>query len=271
MEPHNVRSMLDITVSEWEAGGVMSFLQRIREFTIEALYPRTCAGCGLRGTWVCALCEPQAIAMARLPCCRRCGTLRIRNACACRELHPNILRARSCFPYSAWVADAIKRMKYEDESSRADHLGGYLAETIAMLGRTDVLIPVPLHPRKLQERGYNQSQLLAERAGKELGIPVVPMVKRHRATSSQVGLRGAERLANVANAFSVDDRFVPRVDGHYVLVDDVRTTGSTLNACVSALAGAGITRIGIATVALDMRPADLQYVNSLVASSHVVT
>lgn len=244
----------------------MAQLQRLREFIIETLYPKTCAGCGLRGTWVCELCEPQAIALSSVPCCRRCGTLRIKNVCACRGLHPNILRARSCFPYTLWVADAVKRMKYEDESTRAEHLGGYLAETIATLGRADALIPVPLHPRKLRDRGYNQSQLLAERAGKALGIPILPLVKRHRATPSQVGLKGAERLANVANAFSVDERFVPRTDGRYILIDDVRTTGSTLNACVSALAGAGITRIDIATVALDMRSAELEYLNALVAS-----
>ena len=244
----------------------MSLLQRIREFTIETMYPKTCAGCGLRGTWVCDICELQAIALSSVPCCRRCGTLRIKNACACRDLHPNILRARSCFPYSSWVADAVKRMKYEDESSRAEHLGGYLAETIATLGRADALIPVPLHPSKFRERGYNQSQLLADWVGQALGIPVLPLVKRHRATPSQVGLKGTERLANVTNAFSVDDRYVPRTNGRYVLIDDVRTTGSTLNACVSALAGAGITRIDIATVALDMRPTEFEYFNSLVAS-----
>ncbi|MGI8405670.1 MAG: ComF family protein [Thermomicrobiales bacterium] len=157
-------------------------------------------------------------------------------------------------------------MKYEDESARAEHLGGYLAETIATLGRADALVPVPLHPRKLRDRGYNQSQLLAECAGKALDIPVLPLVKRHRAAPSQVGLKGAERLGNVANAFSVDDRFVPRTDGRYILIDDVRTTGSTLNACVSALASAGVTRIDIATVALDMRPAELEVLNALVAS-----
>lgn len=244
----------------------MARLQRLGEFIIETLYPKTCAGCGLRGAWVCETCEPQAVPLSSVPCCRRCGTLRIKNVCGCQGLHPNILHARSCFPYSLWVADAVKRMKYEDESARAEHLGGYLAETIATLGRADALVPVPLHPRKLRDRGYNQSQLLAECAGKALDIPVLPLVKRHRATPSQVGLKGAERLGNVANAFSVDDRFVPRTDGRYILIDDVRTTGSTLNACVSALAGAGITRIDIATVALDMRPAELEVLNALVAS-----
>ncbi|MGI8482920.1 MAG: ComF family protein [Thermomicrobiales bacterium] len=164
------------------------------------------------------------------------------------------------------MADAIKLMKYEDESARAEHLGGYLAEVIGTLGGADALIPVPLHPRKLRERGYNQSQLLAERAGKALGIPVQPLIMLHRVTSSQVGLKGTERLAKVMNAFSIDSGYVPRVDGRYVLIDDVRTTGSTLNACVSALAGAGITRIDIATVALDMYPSELANFNALVSS-----
>ncbi len=236
----------------------MTFLQRIRELAIDTIYPKTCAGCGLRGTWVCDICEPQVMALSRLPGCERCGMPHASRACRCRNMHPNIHHARSCFPYTLWVANAVRQLKYHDESSRAEHLAEFLKGTVADLGNADGLVPVPLHARKLRDRGYNQSQLLAERVGSALNIPVVPLVMRHRATISQVGLRGDERRTNVADAFSIDDRYVPRPESRYIIIDDVRTTGSTLNACATALAGAGITHVDVVTFALDMLPAELE-------------
>lgn len=241
-------------------------MQRIRDLAIETVYPKTCAGCGIRGTWLCKVCAEKVILLSRAPCCERCSQLRINGQCGCLNLHPNILHARSCLPYMLWVAKAIKQMKYDDEPARAEHLAGYLAATVADLGPVDGLVPVPLHADKLRDRGYNQSQLLSEWVGKTLGLPVMPLLLKHRATRSQVGLQRHERTENVQNAFSINQRFVPDTRSRYVLVDDVRTTGSTLNECAAALAGAGITRVEVVTVALDMNADHLRILERLMRS-----
>lgn len=236
----------------------MAFMQRIRDLVIEAIYPQTCAGCGMRGTWLCTLCEEKVILLSSPPCCERCSHLQINGRCDCPNLHPNITHARSCFPYTLWVANAIKHMKYDDEPARAEHLAAYLTDVVASLGPVDGLIPVPLHPDKFRERGYNQSQLLSQWVGNSLGLPVLPLLVKHRATHSQVGLKRQERTGNMKSAFSINQVYIPDCESRYVLIDDVRTTGATLNECVTTLAGAGITQVDIVTVALDMNAEHLK-------------
>ena len=241
---------------------MLSLLQSIRDAVVDTVYPRVCAGCGLRGTWLCDLCAAEVVALADVPCCARCGIPVVNGRCGCADLHPNLVSVSSAFPYTRWVSQAVRRMKYEDEWSRAAHLASYLVPIVAGLGPVQALVPVPLHPRRERERGYNQSRLLADDLGHALGIPVLPMVERHRSTKQQVGLSGSARIENVAGAFSLNDRYVPRSDGRYVLIDDVRTTGSTLNGCAAALAEAGITQVWAVTVAVDLHAEHLALLRS---------
>lgn len=246
---------------------MLSLLHRIRDAVVDTVYPRVCAGCGLRGTWLCDLCAAEVVALVDVPCCGRCGIPTVDGRCSCADLHPNFVEVASAFPYTQWVSQAVRRMKYEDEWSRAAHLASFLVPIVARLGPIDALIPVPLHERKERERGYNQSRLLADNVGRTLGIPVLPMVERHRSTKQQVGLSGSARIENVAGAFSLNDRYVPHSDGRYILVDDVRTTGSTLNGCATALAEAGITRVWAVTVAVDLHAEHLALLRSLRAKA----
>ena len=113
----------------------------------------------------------------------------------------------------------------------------------AFAGAIDVVVPVPLHPRRLAERGYNQAALLAAPVARRLGVPFAPCaLARVRDTPQQVVMDRASRLLNVAGAFAVRDRtFV--AGGRVLLIDDVRTTGATLDGCARALHEVGARAI----------------------------
>jgi ComF family protein len=114
--------------------------------------------------------------------------------------------------------------------------------------KADVIVPVPLHETKLKERGYNQSELLARQLGQALNLPVnMTTLRRVRKTESQMTLKADERLKNVANAFSCADQDLARY--HVLLVDDVCTTGSTLDACAAALKAGGTVSVWGLTLA----------------------
>jgi ComF family protein len=146
---------------------------------------------------------------------------------------------------------AIVQFKYHGEWARTEHLGAHLASTVAQLQRVDTLIPVPLHPTRLRQRGFNQSLLLAQQAGDLLSVDVKDALTRTRRTDAQVNLGAKQRMANVAGAFAVQPSIA--VAGlSVVLIDDVVTTGSTLSACAEALIAAGAASVKAASLAREM-------------------
>lgn len=227
-------------------------LRRIGHAAVEVVYPKVCAGCGMRGMWLCEFCEPAVPPLRAVPCCQRCGVPRLRARCWCRELAPAIDRARSAYPYDGWAAASVRRLKYEDEPARAEHLAALMAPHLAAFGPIDAFVPVPLHRSRERERGYNQAERLAAALSGVTGIPVAPMLHRTTATVSQTTLSAKDRRSNVAGAFALEPTWHPRPGGRFVLVDDVRTTGSTLGACADALAVCRPARIGVLTFAVDI-------------------
>lgn len=213
---------------------------------VEVLYPRRCAGCGRRGEWVCHACRGMVPCFVP-PWCRRCGEPATRS-CRCAELPAGLAALRSAAPFDGWLRLAILAFKYQDEWARAEHLGVLLADLLADLAPIDALVPVPLHPSRLRQRGYNQSALLAHHAGRVAGIPVLDTLTRVRATPQQVRLDAAARQANVDGAFVATANPDP-VGLRLVLVDDVVTTGATLGACANALLAAGTARVDAVTLA----------------------
>ncbi len=123
----------------------------------------------------------------------------------------------------------------------AEGLGDYLEEA--------VLVPVPLHPRKERERGYNQSALIAESiAGRFEGVRLEALLERVIDTRSQTQFNRQERYRNLRNAFSLVKKRAIDPSQRYIIVDDVFTTGSTLNACAATLRKAGAKRVDVLTL-----------------------
>ena len=183
----------------------------------------------------CAACD--APSRANTVFCPGCANAveRTRDACA-------------PFVYGGPIAAAISRFKYTPVPELARPLGELLArETEAFSFDVDAVVPVPLHVSRLLERGFNQAALLAAPVSRVLGVPhLARALERTRATEKQAELDRKARLQNVASAFRARTRVPPRI----LLVDDVRTTGATQNACAAALRAAGCTEVHCLVLAI---------------------
>jgi ComF family protein len=155
----------------------------------------------------------------------------------------------AAFEYGGAIARAITKMKYADRPDLARPLGAALARIAARLPPVDAVVPVPLHPKRLVERGFNQAALLAKPLARMLDVPMVPgALVRERDTPMQAELDREARLRNVMGAFVADS---DRVSGRrWLLVDDVRTTGATLAACARALKIGGAACINPVSLAI---------------------
>ena len=158
---------------------------------------------------------------------------------------PFIDAGRAGGRYDGVLCDVIQAFKYDGRRSLASPLASMMREAGQdLLGTCDIAVPVPLHPWRRLRRGFNQARDLAER----LGCPVVDALWRVRATSPQMTLRAGPRRTNIRGAFMVAPHKV--VDGAVVvLVDDVRTTGATLDECARMLRRAGASEVRALTAA----------------------
>ncbi|MBS7541093.1 ComF family protein [Ancylobacter lacus] len=157
-------------------------------------------------------------------------------------------RARAVARYDGVVRDLVHGLKYGDRLDIAPPLARLMAGAGAeLLAGADALVPVPLHARRLWRRRFNQSALLAQGIARESGVPVrTGWLERRRATAPQVGLERGPRAANVAGAFAVPAPMAAELRGRrLVLVDDVLTTGATLDACTKALLRAGAGAVDV--------------------------
>lgn len=232
----------------------------IRE-ALEMVYPRSCCGCGaaLAGTddnGLCWDCRSDSSALAP-PWCEVCGLTvagRVDHAfiCAdCQEVAPSFTRARSLYRYEGGVREAIHALKYRGDFSVIPDLSRILLaglrtymEDVEHL----VLVPVPLHRKRKLHREFNQGEELIRGMRKLDGsLQVWTGVKRVKNTDTQTRLSKAGRKANVRNAFQV--KRGSSLPERVVLVDDVMTTGATLDACAKALKKAGVQEVNALTLA----------------------
>lgn len=163
-------------------------------------------------------------------------------------------------PYEGALRMSIQQLKFEARREIARTLGALLAEQMGRARgwarRNRLIVPVPLHARRLAERGYNQAELLATAVGEHLGWRVVPALHRLRPTRSQVGLSIRDRRENLAGAFGVTQPTA--VAGRdLLLIDDVYTTGVTAHEATLALLRNGAASVAVACVAVTVAPADL--------------
>lgn len=227
----------------------------------EVLFPAVCLACGKRldlgrqdETLFCSCCAP-GIWLLDGPLCRICGKPFPAAAggdhlCStCLQERWYFSRARAVVAYTAPIARVVHAFKYGGQTAglctfarlknRLEHLGS--------MAETDLIIPVPLHSRNLRQRGFNQALTLARTLfpGKQHQI-ASGLLERYRWTPSQAGLSGKLRRRNIRGAFRVKD--ASRVDGRTVLlVDDVFTTGATVNECARVLLGAGAVEVQVFT------------------------
>jgi ComF family protein len=156
---------------------------------------------------------------------------------------------RAYGPHAEWLRHAIHSLKYEEETARARHLGGLLSPLVQSLDPWDRIVPVPLHSGRQRERGFNQAELLAHYAVDDKTKILPALVRRIRATPQQVGLDAVSRRKNLEGAFAAVQP-EQTVGKRIVLVDDVLTTGSTLQQCALALLEAGATSVSAVTLAV---------------------
>lgn len=192
---------------------------------LNLLFPDRCAGCGALGELLCGACR------AGLQPYPSGGPIAGLDGVEVAHLYGGALRP------------AIHALKYRGRRRVAAPLGDLMAAHLwAHPLRADALLPVPLHPTRQRERGYNQSELLAERVGAACGLPIIRGgLERVRATTKQAQQKSAlSRRENVRGAFVWRGAHLPR---HIILIDDVLTTGATLIACAEALRAAGTVEV----------------------------
>ncbi len=210
---------------------------------LDLLFPLQCLGCRRWGRVICPGCQAS---LPRLqppfcPSCAQPGAAAFCRACAGNPLMVDGIQAP--FLMTGAIREAIYALKYRGLRAAAPELGGLLARHLA--GRSmpgEVLVPVPLHPRRLRQRGYNQAALLAREVSRATGLPVrEDLLARRRNTPPQVQTASREqRRANVMDSFAVTGDAGGLA---VVLVDDVTTTGSTFSAAAAALKPAGAASV----------------------------
>ncbi len=241
-------------------------LRRLGNACLDLLFPpaERCLLCGraLRG-------EPDSICSSCLmemkhppgPICIRCGRPRngelepLQVACPlCEGSQWAFTQARSIGPYEGPLRLAVHRLKFRGQQHFGRVLGNVLYQTAdrAWWREADAIVPVPLHPQRLQQRGFNQAEIVAQQLALKIGRPVRKLLMRTLDTTPQIGLSRRQRQHNVRGAFQLvagqAERW--RLPGRLLLVDDVLTTGSTADVCAEVLLMAGAAEVRVATLAI---------------------
>ena len=225
---------------------------------LDWLFPPTCGGCSQTGVTWCAACQNQVVRIAQ-PVCPRCGDPRPENDGPCPDClahPPEYEQLRSFAVFQGPLREALHRRPYHGDIGLGRPLSKHLIEYYNDLKwDIDLVAPVPLSKKRMRERGYNQSGALGRPLAYAIQKPFeTGALQRTRNTQSQVGLSAANRQKNVEDAFSAKRE---KVQGKVILViDDVSTTGSTINACARALRLAGASAVYGLTLARSVLQAD---------------
>lgn len=220
---------------------------------LELVFPVNCAGCDTPGVSLCSACDQKVHRIATSSACRACGAPSAGGVCAeCSGRTFAFVEARCAALLEPPVSRAIVLLKDGCERRYAEPLAGLLADTSeGWLGTGDVLVPVPASPAAVRRRGFDHALDLARALSARTRAPVVRALSATSGADQRV-LTREERFANRADAFHL--RPGCRVPGSIVLLDDVFTTGATLDAAARVLLAAGVPRVRAMAVARSCSP-----------------
>jgi len=226
-------------------------LSKLARSALDLVFPIHCTGCGREGGIICGQCAGNMEQVTH-PRCDICFAPGANGVCHwCLQFPRGFESLQSPYRFEGPIRDAVHALKYRGVRAAADSLGGLMAEYLqTSTVNADVLVPVPLHPRRLRNRGYNQSALLARAISRRNALPMLDgHLVRIRNSRPQVEVTSREeRRRNIADNFDC-----PRDASGLamLLIDDVATTGSTLSECAYALKNAGASTVHALTLARD--------------------
>lgn len=225
------------------------FLHKALLYLHDLIFPKACLGCRREGQWLCS------------DCLEKIGLTATSVCPICKQPSKNCLVCSKCrgqsFLDGLWVIadyddrlvqDLIKALKYDYINELAVELGRLVQKyfvSVAPDRAGTFLLPMPLHRRRLLERGFNQSELIAKSVGEFLGLPLAePLLRRKKYLPAQAKLSRPARMANIKSAFVYDERF-SQADRrmNLILVDDVYTTGATMQECAKVLKKSGFDKV----------------------------
>jgi ComF family protein len=239
----------------------LSVIANLSRDVLRLFFPIICTLCGDRlnetDQVICDRCRRE---MPRVldPTCRRCGNPAVRVASdtcrLCRKMKPSFDCARAVAIYAGPAEQLVRDLKYDSRLELGPVMAGMMVvtwERSMAFERIDVVIPVPLHPARRRERGFNQAEHIAAPFAEMMNAPMsTEAVVRVRPTVSQTRLDLAQRVENVDGAFEPAAESREELDGKsVVLIDDVCTTGATGSACAEAIRQAGAPRVVLFTFA----------------------
>lgn len=230
---------------------------------IDLLFPRRCPVCGevmdFCGDLICPECMKK-LSLVKNPTCKKCGKeLYSDQAEYCLDCmrHPKSFDGgRALLNYNEAAQHSVAAVKYKNRREYLDFYAGAMAwrfEETVRRWHPQVLVPVPIHPSRRRSRGYNQAEELAKRLSAAWGIPTdLKLLIRRKRTMPQYHLSPAERLKNLQQAFAIHPqrRIGKDCPACVVLIDDIYTTGSTLEACTRILKAAGVKQVYFLTICI---------------------
>ena len=220
----------------------------------DIIFPLYCLDCGVEGSIVCAECVKK-ISADGVFCCPVCHMVNKDGSC-CEICQPatKLEQHVALMPYreQGLIGKITHILKYQfviDVLKILEPIIKKFSEShSSFFCNVEVVVPVPLHRRRFAERGFNQAELIAGALARSLGLPLISALQRQKQTEQQAKLTKAEREANIRSAFSVADS-ADVLGKEVIVVDDVYTTGSTIQECAAALKSAGAKRVVGFTVA----------------------
>ncbi len=232
----------------------MIFMNKLLRFTGKMLFPERCRFCNrvidIRKT-VCKNCE-DGLKVIDGEICYLCGCKQ--TDCKCKKHKSFYDAVVAPYYYEGSAGLALRNLKFNGIKSLAEHLYTDMAKCFNERYSEysfDFICFVPMTEKSKKERGFNQSQILADGVSKLTGIPVINALKKTAETDAQHNLSGSLRSGNVKGVFEINETFSDRItDARILLCDDIKTTGSTLNECAATLKIGGATEVFCLTAAI---------------------